>query len=1186
MYRVCYPTCNGANYSVFSVIFALFSLCPHCSEQLGHSFSHFSCSSLSVWIKFGYKVLNLYCLGGKLYPVDSRCWLQLAMSGIDYELLEDGMGTSHVWTLARTGAGLLSLLLVSVSGWLAHLAHLSPALSPRNPAQLVVSTRAPAMRTMAPPTLSTMPPATLSTVAPAALSGAPIVQLFEQAADTSPGRKEGDEQIQLRYPVGARVVADHDPDLIEDSDDNSVGLIDEDMLGVEVQEQEVFVPNEKLSKVMVKPGPMGAAQLLLPPILYRGPSSIFVYSKDMKPPVCSEEEKDLMGITEGYLYGAKIVHGREPQSGKCVDIGIITAKKSDYLRGQLYLWPRSRFQAKLLQADQEMGYDSDQPNKGYLRRGIVNIVREDGSTTRAFWYYQKEIKDLKAAVRTEQQTGYRNVFRCPDPDCPLCPIDFPLNFDVRTAKNLAAFIAVAYDMFFTWDALNPQPKKSEFTWCPDVSQVGIAPLKSCDLIWGSVSVSLGKIWSYQPLVGTFPEPWGFVALDERDSVYLVIRGTVSIPDLIKDITSDDTNYTGAGPHFQGRVHTGVQDCWLSMSGMVRRALNKIESPRRLYITGHSLGAGIALLAVPDILHNVPKFKDVPVAVYTYAGIQVGDRHFAKEFRRLGVTVWRVENTADLVPKVPGSIEVSDPYRPWLSLTLPALSDCAYKHVGRAVRFTAQYNSLLINHLIATYYYALDHPTNPQLPGPFAKAGPTEEMIMTNQSIVSLYWPNVTWGNQSMLRLSWRNKPLTFNQSFLASIWPDVGMSWNQSLQSMAAWSYFFQGAASAATSASPEILRQVWDYFNQSSKDSAESKRPQGSKSSSALIGESKGFNQSGAAWMLNKSTQPWKEEFKVLSQSTRAWIDESKALESKALNISSKAAIELLNLSSKARMQALDKSSKNKNWSQTWADQMQKMPSAQDALSFLPSKEAAMAYLPNQSMLPLSFINSWLHSFNDTLSPKFVSKMSKASGKYVASLNGTTPPEFVRIPLSTIYSWISSYSDLPPELLKQLQKYFTQRSEQDQPRLLNATYNPATATAEKVLQLPAANATQLPPASLSETNAGLPLSSFNSIMSIMQGWGVPAGNFFAKLFNDSTNLIFSSVDDTHPAEMETKTKPELERVAETEGTIEPKARTVLEPEKESTVADILIEGDSKKGHPAGTDQKSQGTEPTKSKTL
>ncbi|XP_010449712.1 PREDICTED: phospholipase A1-Ibeta2, chloroplastic-like [Camelina sativa] len=106
------------------------------------------------------------------------------------------------------------------------------------------------------------------------------------------------------------------------------------------------------------------------------------------------------------------------------------------------------------------------------------------------------------------------------------------------------------------------------------------------------------------------------------------------------------------------------------------------------VTGHSLGAAIALLAADDIAERVPLAP--PVAVFSFGGPRVGNREFADRLDSKGVKVLRVVNSQDVVTKVPGIFSDNDNNngrsRPGSIMEMVERNNpWAYSHVGAELR---------------------------------------------------------------------------------------------------------------------------------------------------------------------------------------------------------------------------------------------------------------------------------------------------------------------------------------------------------------------------------------------------------------------------------------------------------------------------------------------------------------------
>lgn len=101
------------------------------------------------------------------------------------------------------------------------------------------------------------------------------------------------------------------------------------------------------------------------------------------------------------------------------------------------------------------------------------------------------------------------------------------------------------------------------------------------------------------------------------------------------------------------------------------------------ITGHSLGAALAILSAYDIaetgINAIGNGRVVPVSVLSFSGPRVGNIRFKERLEAVGVKVLRVVNVHDVVPKWPGFVfnENSSPTLMKIAEGLP----WSYSHVG-------------------------------------------------------------------------------------------------------------------------------------------------------------------------------------------------------------------------------------------------------------------------------------------------------------------------------------------------------------------------------------------------------------------------------------------------------------------------------------------------------------------------
>ncbi len=102
----------------------------------------------------------------------------------------------------------------------------------------------------------------------------------------------------------------------------------------------------------------------------------------------------------------------------------------------------------------------------------------------------------------------------------------------------------------------------------------------------------------------------------------------------------------------GQVHAGFQDVYeLVRANIAANLATAAAGCDQILITGHSLGAALAVLAAPDIARNMPP-NTVEPRLITFAGPRVGVSDFAAKFNALIESCYRVVNFLDVVPYLP------------------------------------------------------------------------------------------------------------------------------------------------------------------------------------------------------------------------------------------------------------------------------------------------------------------------------------------------------------------------------------------------------------------------------------------------------------------------------------------------------------------------------------------------------
>lgn len=148
---------------------------------------------------------------------------------------------------------------------------------------------------------------------------------------------------------------------------------------------------------------------------------------------------------------------------------------------------------------------------------------------------------------------------------------------------------------------------------------------------------------------------GFVGyfLDmEPKTAVVSFRGTLpsSLKDWIDDLDFIKTDYALCDGC---EVHKGFWESYTSLRATTLEALDRLK-PERVFVTGHSLGAAMAVFAAVDL-----KYKGYNVAAeYTFGQPRVGDSTFSTAYDTGGLgpdVSYRVVHWRDIVPHLPPEI---------------------------------------------------------------------------------------------------------------------------------------------------------------------------------------------------------------------------------------------------------------------------------------------------------------------------------------------------------------------------------------------------------------------------------------------------------------------------------------------------------------------------------------------------
>ncbi|KAJ4954709.1 hypothetical protein NE237_011492 [Protea cynaroides] len=216
---------------------------------------------------------------------------------------------------------------------------------------------------------------------------------------------------------------------------------------------------------------------------------------------------------------------------------------------------------------------------------------------------------------------------------------------------------------------------------------------------------------------------GYVAVceDEREisrmgrrNIIIALRGTATClewAENVRDILVQVSGGDNSEPNQAAKVQCGFLSLYKTpgsnMPSLAKSVIDEIRRLMELYkgetlsitVTGHSLGASLALLAADELSTSAPDMP--PIAVFSFGGPRVGNRAFADRISKNGVKVLRIANSQDVITRVPGmfvSEELDQKLRDNSKVAgmLNVLDNMpwAYSHVGTEFRVDSKISPYL------------------------------------------------------------------------------------------------------------------------------------------------------------------------------------------------------------------------------------------------------------------------------------------------------------------------------------------------------------------------------------------------------------------------------------------------------------------------------------------------------------
>lgn len=265
---------------------------------------------------------------------------------------------------------------------------------------------------------------------------------------------------------------------------------------------------------------------------------------------------------------------------------------------------------------------------------------------------------------------------------------YPQGFDRKRAIELADLVDQAYTQVNAFLAEEAWRIEGGYTLIAEIRYAGTAGAASGKNLT-SFDKELRKLPAGKVLrKGESPLPIGFIARRGAET-FLVFRGTTTSKEWLQDFNIRLTAY----PYGRfGRIHEGFLRTYEVFRQTILDAMAGLGKTRRLFVTGHSLGAGLATVAALDIASATG--LGAPI-LYNFASPRVGDAAFVRAYNDvMSGRSYRLMNTCDMVVSVPFPV----PFLGFLG--------GYFTHVDTPVCFTTQHEDMERNHHLDTYRAAL------------------------------------------------------------------------------------------------------------------------------------------------------------------------------------------------------------------------------------------------------------------------------------------------------------------------------------------------------------------------------------------------------------------------------------------------------------------------------------------------
>lgn len=212
--------------------------------------------------------------------------------------------------------------------------------------------------------------------------------------------------------------------------------------------------------------------------------------------------------------------------------------------------------------------------------------------------------------------------------------------------------------------------------------------------------------------------FGFVATkgeEKGEDAFIIIRGTRTAYEWYNNTAIKYDKYISVNGKKWGITTKGFYSIYLDIREEIKAVLETLINAKQIFIAGHSLGGALATLTIPDLIDS--GIEPAKIIVYTFASPRCCDQELATNLNYYrDVKHWRIANTEDIVPTLPGATaNIFSPERPvspeeveenFIVKTYNDLKTKGMKtleHTGTPIYFTIGTDSMEDNHNLEFIY---------------------------------------------------------------------------------------------------------------------------------------------------------------------------------------------------------------------------------------------------------------------------------------------------------------------------------------------------------------------------------------------------------------------------------------------------------------------------------------------------